>query len=172
MGISSSGFRETPYLRGFTFAGQTYQTFNKFETVAKDTSVFVELRTPEFKLFHGIGRIIVPTDGPIDIFLIESPTITTPGTTPMPLPSLNRNLTKTAVAQFFNNPIGVSGGTIIQHIFIPGGTGVGNQPPSFTIPSGTERIYKKDTTYVIQILNSAVGNIDVMYEFTWYESGN
>lgn len=172
MGISSHTFREAPYLRGFTFAGQTYQTWNKFTSLAKDASAYIELRTGTDRIFHGIGRIIVPTDGPINIYLWEAPTITTIGTVAMPTPSLNRNLTKTATAEFYNNPSGISGGTLIQHLFIPAGTGVGNQPPAFTIPSGTERIYKNNTTYILEIVNNSVGVIDVFYEFTWYESGN
>jgi hypothetical protein len=172
MAIDTFTFRNTPYIKQFTFAGVTFNVFNKFLAVPAGASRFIELRTgPGLKIFHATERLIIPSGGPVNFFLRENPTITTPGTIVVPTNNINRLSAKISQARFFNNPIGVSGGTILEQLFIPSGTGA-NTAPSQSIPVGTERIYKQNTTYILEIVNNNNASMEILYLLNFYESGN
>lgn len=170
MGISSSGFRETPYLRGFSFAGQLYQAFNQYLAIGAGSHAYVEFRTGTSRLIHVLNYDVVPTDAPYDIFLIEAPTVFTPGTIRMDAVSENRELTKVETLEIYTDAVYTSGGIIIAQAFIP--LGSASTQSAFESIEGLEQILKEDTTYIIDIHNNSNTSNTIQFNMTWYESGN
>lgn len=160
--------RETPYLSQFMFTGNVY-VLNSIRSIGATSTVYIQGKFGATKLFHTIERRhSFEAGGPFTIDLIEAPTITD-GTTAAFAANMNRLSNKTHEAQFFGDPTGVSGGTIIDTLYLPAsGTGANT---TGTGVSGFERILKKSTDYVIRIVNA--GAASTFYtSVLFYESGN
>jgi hypothetical protein len=171
MGLNRSMNRNTPYTRQFTFAGNLFDVYFKFLAIPAGGTVFLELRTGTTRIFHGIARNLIPSGGPTNYILLENPTIVTPGAISIPTIQTNRNLTKTSQATIFRGTTGVSGGTTIEQLFYPVGTGA-NSAPTSTLTSEVERIYKLNTKYTFAITNNGNSAIDVLYNLSFYETEN
>ena len=160
--------RETPYLSQFMFTGNMY-LLSAVRSVGAGATVYIQGNFGSTKLFHTLERRhSFESGGPYTVDLIESPTITD-GTTSAVAANMNRLSSKTHEAQFFSDPTGVSGGTIIDTLFMPAlGTGANT---TGTGVSGVERILKRSTKYVIRIVNA--GAASTFYtSVLFYESGN
>src|SRR5574341_909987 len=160
--------RETPYLSQFMFTGNMY-LLNSVRSIGSTSTIYIQGKFGPNKLFHTIERKhSFNAGGPFTIDLLEAPTLTD-GTTEAFAVNMNRLSTKTHEARFFSNPTGVSGGTIIDTLYIPAaGTGANT---TGTGVSGAERILKRSTDYVIRITNA--GAASTFYtSVLFYESGN
>lgn len=170
MAIDTITFRNTPYTKQFIFGGVAFDAIHKFISIPAGTSKYIELRTGTPKIHHETQRIVTPS-GPLEVYLYENPTITTPGTIAIATQNINRNSLKTSQTTFFNNPVGISGGILLEQLYFPVGTGV-NVAPSSSLPLGTERIYKLNTTYIVEFKNIHNAVINVFYTSSFYESDN
>lgn len=160
--------RETPYLAHHMFDGDMY-ILSSVRSVGSGATIYIQGKFGSTQLFHTIERRhTFEGGGPYTIDLIESPTITD-GTTAVLARNMNRQSTNTHTAQFFSDPTGVSGGTIIDTLYIPS-AGLGSQTTGTGV-LGVERILKKSTSYVLKIVNG--GAASTFYtSVLFYESGN
>lgn len=171
MGSVISKFRDTPYLRGFIFVGQMYSATWTFSITAGATQ-WIQFTTPADKLVHGVNRRLTPNIGDCYMRLHEGVTITTPGSGAIPARNLNRNSAKTASAAYLRSPV-VTGGTIIEEVYMPGDTGgIFSPDSSYPVFEGVEREYKVDTEYAVELFNDTAETLTIQYSFIWYESGN
>lgn len=166
--ITSNTFRDTPYWLNFLFEGQMFTWHNKFSIPATST-VFYEVKTDPLRLHHTFQRSLsVEGGGPITLQLIEAPTLV--DGTPIVSNNLDRRSAKTADTLFFINPTGVSGGTVIEEMFIPTG---GGPNTSAALNAGlTERVLKQGTTYAVSLTNDGAQASTVEVNIIYYESGN
>jgi len=160
--------RETPYLAHHMFDGDMY-ILSSIRSVGAGATVYIQGKFGATKLFHTIERRhTFEGGGPYTIDLIEAPTITD-GTTAAFAANMNRQSANTHEAQFFSDPTAISGGTIIDTIYMPA-AGLGSQTIGAGVV-GIERMLKKSTDYVIRIVNA--GAASTFYtSVLFYESGN
>jgi hypothetical protein len=160
--------RDTPYHAHHMFDGDMY-VLNSIMSVGAGTTVYIQGKLGANKFFHKVERRhAFESGGPYTIDLIEAPTLTD-GTTVVTASNMNRQSTKTHAAQFFSNPTGVSGGTIIDTLYIPASGSGSNTIGTGTL--GSERILKKSTDYLIRIANG--GGASILYSTVlFYESDN
>lgn len=168
MGISSSLFRDTPYWLNFLYAGQMFSWDNKF-TIPNGGTVYYEIETGLTRLHHTISRgLSVEGGGPITLKLIESPTLT--DGTLKASHNMDRRSAKIAATKFYINPTGVTGGTIIDEMFVPTG---GGPKTSASLQAGlTERVLKPNTTYAVSLKNDGSQPSIVEVNILFYESVN
>jgi hypothetical protein len=171
MPIDISGFRNTPYLRGFIFSRQMYTVWKRVTIPAAQTK-YIQMTTPDDRYIHGVSRILIPNSGASEVYMYEAPTITTPGTATLDVINLNRNSAKTSSCVFKTDPV-ISGGTMIEEVFLPG-----NLATSYYASHGTnmrvdiETEYKLDTEYAMSFYNNSGDAMYIFWQFTFYESGN
>lgn len=170
MGLSSNTFRNAPYLRGFSFAGQLYQAFHQYTLVGAGNHVYVELRSGTDRLIHLLNYEVVPTDAPYNLYFYEAPTVYSAGTTEMSIVSENRNLSKLQTMEVYYDATYTSGGTQIAQAFIP--SGQASPQNVFDTLEEIEWILKADTTYILDIHNNSNTSNTIQFSLTWYESGN
>jgi len=160
--------RETPYLAHHMFDGDMY-ILSSVRSVGAGATVYIQGKFGASQFFHTIERRhSFEAGGPYTVDLIEAPTLTD-GTTAAFAANLNRTSTNTHTAQFFSDPTGISGGAIIDTLFMPAlGTGANTTGTGIV---GVERILKKSTDYIIRIVNG--GAASTFYtSVLFYESGN
>lgn len=160
--------RETPYLAHHMFDGDMY-ILSSIISVGAGATVYIQGKFGASQFFHTIERRhSFEGGGPYTVDLIEAPTITD-GTTVATARNMNRNSANTHTAQFFTDPTAVSGGTIIDTLYMPA-LGLGANTTGTGV-IGVERILKKSTDYVIKIFNP--GAASTFYtSVLFYESGN
>lgn len=160
--------RETPYLAHHMFDGDMY-ILSSVRSIGAGATVYIQGKFGANKFFHTIERRhAFEGGGPYTVDLIEAPTITD-GTTAAFAANMNRGSTNTHEALFFGDPTGVSGGTVIDTLFMAS-SGTGSNTAGTGVV-GFERILKKSTDYVIRIVNG--GGASTFYtSVLFYESGN
>lgn len=131
--------------------------------------MWLSFTTPSERLVHGISRRLIPDVGDVYFRLYEGATISYAGQATTSY-NFNRNSAKTPSA-FFKKNVLASGGAKIEQLFMPG-QATSSPATYYPVFEETEREYKKDTTYAIQLLNSASSSVTIQYQFVWYESGN
>lgn len=168
MGMNHFIVQDTPYNTKFLFDGDLY-VLSSVRSIGSGATVYIQGKFGADKIFHTVSREhTFDGGGPFTVDLLESPTLTD-GTTAATAHNMNRQSSQTHEAQFFSDPTGISGGTIIETLFIPGG-GTGSNTVGSTI-QGVERILKKNTSYVIRIANA--GGASTFYtKVLFYESSN
>jgi hypothetical protein len=161
--------RDTPYLSQHLFDGELY-LITSVTTVPAESTINIQGKFGD-RIFHTVSSsFLYQSGGPFTFNLIESPTLTD-GTTSFTAPNMNRRSAKTHQAQFFSDPTNISGGTIIETLFIPS-SGGGSNAAGGGNTVGVERILKANTDYVIQATNSG-GQTSTLYtNILFYESGN
>lgn len=172
MTIESSLFRLTPYFMNFIFNGQMFSFWNRQSIASATTVNAIQAKTGAGgKIIHTFGRNhAAEAGGPFVVSLIEAPATITDGTPLTTIANLDRRSTKMPQLQYFSLPTNVTGGTVIDEIFIPTGSG-----PSATGVSGTEgieRILKPNTNYVIRVQNIGSQTATFQTNILTYESGN
>jgi hypothetical protein len=161
--------RETPYLAQHLFDGELY-LITSVTSVPAGATINIQGKFGD-RLFHTISStFLYQSGGPYTLNLIESPTLTD-GTISFTAPNMNRRSTKTHQAQFFADPTNISGGTIIETLFLPS-SGGGTNAAGGGNTVGTERILKANTDYIIQATNSGGQNSTLYTSILFYESGN
>jgi len=137
--------------------------------IGAGATVYTQAKTGSVQNNHFLETIYTfDSGGPFTVNFLEAPTMTD-GTTEVFAMNMNRQSANTPDIQFFSNPTAVSGGTIIETIFIPA-SGLGANTTGAGI-SGAERIMKKSTNYSLQIINA--GNASTFYTRSlFYETGN
>lgn len=141
-------------------------------TIPANETRFLEGRFASNRFVTSIARTFV-TNGPnVTVDLLENPTIGTPGTTAILIHNLNRNSTKVAQTQAFSDPASVTGGTVIDSVFLPGsGTGVGQAAGSVVQEAQIEQVLKLGTPYVLRIINGNNASVQVQVTLLFYEVG-
>lgn len=167
--IGSSLFRSSPYWLNFLFAGQMYSWDYKF-SVGAGASVYYQVKTGANWMFHTLSRTVsVEAGGPYRVELYEAPTVTDGTIQQLPY-NMNRKSAKTAEPIIYINPTGVSGGTLLEKMFLPTG---GGPKTSGELAAGiSERVLKPSTNYVVKITNSGGAAGTAMINLLFYESGN
>lgn len=169
MGMNGFIGRETPYLAQHLFDGELY-LITSVTAVPAGATLYIQGKFGD-RLFHTVSSTFsFNGGGPFTLYLIESPTLTD-GTISFTAPNMNRRSTKTHQAQFFADPTNISGGTIIETLFLPASGGGANAAGGGST-IGAERILKPNTDYLIQATNSG-GQASTLYtSILFYESGN
>lgn len=108
--------------------GQAYSYSQILPVINNGTSYYFEIRTPSD--IHEVAMKVVDivSDRVLQVEFYEAPTITTVGTIAVNLIQRNRNSTNVAHTQIFNNPSGISGGTLFRTLLY--GTGTNDSPIS------------------------------------------
>jgi hypothetical protein len=121
-------------------------------------------------LFHTITREhIFDGGGPFLIEVIENPTLTD-GTIPIVATNMNRTSAKTHTMSFFANPTGISGGSIIDTMYLPA-TGAGLNKTGLG-GEENERILKKNTNYLLRITNNGSQGSTLFTRLIFFETVN
>ena len=170
MSISSGIFRSTPYWLGLLFAGQFFKVHQRF-SIGGGNTAYIQAKTNS-RLTHIVSRSMgYDGAGAVVVSVLENPTITDGTTAPTIVQGLNRLSTKTPTTIFYNNPTGISGGTLIDRdVIFSAGTG-GNAVASFS-SANWERILPKSSDIVWEITNEAGTTADFVFDMVFYESGN
>jgi len=69
----------------------------------------------------------------------------------------------------YDNPTGVSDGTEIESIFLPGSSGAGQARSGERYTSPIYWVADSGSDYVFEIQNGGGGNVDVSWDLSWYE---
>ena len=110
---------------------------------------------------------IFADDAPLDIELFENPTTTVNGTALTPL-NRNRLSSNTATAAVYSGPTVTDDGDRLYISRIVGtGTGANTTGEVEGLP--VEWIIDGGNTYLLKITNNSGGNVDLIYQFFWYE---
>jgi len=144
-------------------AGDGFQVSGKISTIGTGASEYF-LVVPSI-VMHWRHFRIVTTEAPIDIVLYENPTVTANGTS-LTIQNRNRLSTHTAGATVYGGSTVTADGTAIFTDMIPtsakdSGGDVEGLPVEWIINGGN--------TYALKITNNSGGNIDIIYQFFWYE---
>lgn len=129
--------------------GQAY-SFSKTTTLSAGSSYYIEMRTPSNLHEVAFKVLEIVSDQTIKTEFFEAPTITIVGTQAVPLIQRNRRSTATAHTLLFDNPSGISGGTLLRTLYHGAG---GNKPISGTVSDDTGWSLKASTTYIIKLTN-------------------
>lgn len=160
---------QRPYWLQFLFTGQAF-TLSHRVTVVSLATTYVQISTNSDRMIHLSNVSIATENEQLQIQLIKEPTFTT-GSTPIPVINLDDRSAKTESSNFYSDPTGVSGGTILFEDMIPQGA----QAQGGLIVASIghfERILDYDTDYIIAITNEGNSATDVMLNITFYESSN
>jgi hypothetical protein len=157
-----------PFNKRLVEAGICFKAFRKYPSVSASGRVYAELRTGSTKIINALSRLVISSGGPINVNVYEAPTILYVGTNLMIKTNLNRNSVITPTATLYIDPSGISGGTVIDQIYLPAIVGSRN-PPAINRPIELDFIYKVNTTYIVEMFNNDNAANDIYYEFTWYE---
>ena len=161
--------RTTPYLSQHMYDGELYSQTVVAPPIAAGTSAYIQNKTGS-RIFHTISREhTFDGGGPFLVEIIEAPTLTD-GTIEIFAVNMNRNSTKTHSARFFVNPTAISGGTILDTIYMPA-TGTGVNTVGFG-GEGNERNLKTNTDYLIKVTNNGTQPGTLWTRVIFFESGN
>lgn len=145
---------------------------NSYITIAAGATVFYQLKTNNVKLIHAKPPIF-QTDGPKIYFeFLENP-IVTDGTIQLPIYNRNRNSNTLSQLQIFSNPTNISGGNIVDIVYLGGGSGgVGVTATSTgsNYNADDELILKTNTNYVGKMINNYTETSRILSKFIWYET--
>lgn len=157
----------------FVFNGRFFKLHHRYSIEAGTTSYLQVI--PTTRLIHLVARQYAYIgNGPVQISLLEEPTITNGTTQPTIVSNMDRRSERTATSQWFTNPTGISGGTLIDRdiIHAPGvGTGQSVRGGEYS-DTPWERIIKPDTSTVIAINNQGDNAVDFILNIFFYESDN
>lgn len=174
MGIMTFGSNRL-YWMHFIFSGQAFNLFEKF-TVTTAVNQYLQIKTPATGVIHITDISIIPNGEEITINAIEAPTVTD-GTTAVTPNNMDRRSAQTALGTFgisvFNNPTAVSGGTIIESLYLPGIAGTAQTSKGGGQGKGlSERVLKPNTDYILEIINNGATTSDVQLNIFLYWSSN
>jgi len=118
-------------------------------------SAELEVHLKSFSFYNG-------DDGHYDF--VEAPTLTT-GATPLVAYNRNRRSVKTSGIILKSNPTGISGGTLLEHMYFK----ATNQTPGILIKNDIEWILKPSTTYLLRVTNDGGGAEQALLQVGWCE---
>ena len=164
--------RSTPYILNFIFSGNVQNIFQQF-TVANGATAYIQIQTPPDLFTHIITRQHLVSSngtGAAQFDLLEAPTLTD-GTTPVTVnANSNRLSAKNTIPNIFNDPTGVTGGTLIARDI---GYGTGNKSANIVgALDSLERILLKDTDYVLALTNNTGQSAVIATNMVIYTSSN
>lgn len=160
--------RSTPYLSQHMYDGELYsQTI--VATIAAGATANIQNKVGS-RIFHTISREhVFDGGGPFLVTVTEAPTVTD-GTIEIFATNMNRNSTKTHTAQFFVDPTAISGGVLLDTIYMPA-TGSGLNTTGFG-GEGNERNLKPNTDYILAVTNNGTQASTLFTRVIFFESGN
>lgn len=168
--ISSFVNNQRPYWLQFVFTGQAFDLAHRFTILAGATAFH------QFKTGNTIAHIISTFTswqgnnvGPLTRDILENPTITDGTTPPQLSANLDRRSSKVGQAQYFVDPTGVSGGTLVSRNVVHGGENKVSVAPAGAV---FELVLKPNTDYAIRFINETGADADVFFQWQCYESGN
>lgn len=172
MTVRSSVFAQRPYLTQFVFAGVAF-TSSYQATILAGNTAYIQLDVGSTNLFHFLEAAYSTNVDNITVTIYEAPTFTT-GTTPIAIQNAQREFTITSESTLFDDPTGVSGGTPIDVRLMPGQPGGGPILESGEVlaQSPVEKIFKRNTTYIWEIVNGSASDAKFVWNLTFYESSN
>lgn len=142
-------------------SGKTFYLFGNV-TIPGNSSTYVQFKT-DGKALHLKRSLNNVSTNNILYTTFEAPTITD-GTIVIPSFNAKRSSSSTSVTTWYSNPTGVSGGTQLHTIYLPGTSGIRTTEQSiFKI------VYKPNTTYVVKIDNLNSGSALFYYSYYWTE---
>lgn len=142
--------------------GRMYKINEKKVDLASGSTYNIHIKTSA-NFFSFIQQIRMNFgDGPLDVVIRENPSVTD-GSTTVPTRNLNRNSTDTSEVTIYNNSSSISGGTVIDRIFIPSG-----KDQAFILEDG-RWVVKKDADYVVQIVNNSGQLLTFSYNIVYHE---
>jgi hypothetical protein len=160
--------RATPYLSQHMYDGELYSQ-TVVATIAAGASAYIQNKVGS-RIFHTISREhTFDGGGPFLVTVTEAPTVTD-GTIEIFAVNMNRASAKTHSAQFFVNPTAISGGTLIDTIYMPA-TGTGGNTTGFG-GEGNERNLKINTDYILAVTNNGTQASTLWTRIIFFESGN
>lgn len=172
MALSSVLATNRVYWMQFIFAGQAYNMQYKF-TVAQGASVEIEIITPADFLIHITNKYASTSSDEIDIELIEDPATVTDGTTAIPSFNMDRRSAKTSALQIYSDPTAITGGTVIESLYLPGFGGLLPTLSNGQVGQGlSERVLRPSTKYIFRATNNGTASATIQYNWFWYQSSN
>lgn len=146
--------------------GNMYRISSKIASLSTGQSAHIEIAVGS-KQMYVTAVLFAPSDGGVDITLKEGASIS--GGTSSSVPTFNvlRSSSETPEAGLtkYDDAATVSGGTIIETLFLPG-TG---KDAGENFAEGLRFILKANTTYIRTITNNSGGDIDVGVGAEFYE---
>lgn|SRR5574341_51811 len=160
--------RETTYLTQHMYNGELF-SLQIIVTIAPGAISYLQAKTGS-NLFHTITREhVFDGGGPFLIEVIENPTLTD-GTVPLFATNMNRNSTKTHTMQFLGNPTGISGGVLLDTLYMPA-VGSGNNKTGLG-GEENERNLKRNTNYLLKVTNNGSQTSTLWTRLTFFETVN
>lgn len=158
--------RQTPYLSQHMYDGELY-TLTTLVTIAAGASLNLQNKVGN-RIFHTIAREhSFEGGGPITVTVTEAPTVTD-GTIAITAVNMNRLSTKMHTAQFFVDPTAISGGILLDTLYLPA---TGPNSTGFA-GEGAERNLKPNTDYMLTATNSGSQDSTFWTRVIFFESGN
>ncbi|MFT8313265.1 MAG: hypothetical protein ABF633_03305 [Clostridium sp.] len=102
--------------------GQAYSYSQILPVINNGASYYFEIRTPSDLHEVAMKVVDIVSDRVLQVEFYEAPTITTIGTVGVPLIQRNRKSTNVAHTTIYNNPSGISGGTLLRTLLYGAGT--------------------------------------------------
>lgn len=141
-------------------------TWSIVTTLANNAIIYLEIRTPANIDELAWKPSSITSDRVIKSEFFEAPTITTIGTNAVPTINQSRVSTNTASLLIFDNPSGISGGTLLRTRLH--GAGTGSRPIATGAEDDTGWHLKKGTTYILKLTNiggSASDYLNIVGQF-------
>lgn len=142
---------------------------NYFISALASSGTFkISLTTPATKYVHFRPVNISTSGDKVTVNVYETPTITVAGTL---VASANRNRNSSAVAGTVikQGVTATANGTIIDTVYLGGGTGIGQTVSGSSLNQDNEIVLKPSTAYIIEVVNGSAAANNIMVKVLFYE---
>ena len=144
--------------------GNAYSVTSILGNLATTASMYLEFITPIGKKVS-LQAYNVICDQLVKSEFYEAPTITTEGTTSVPLIQRIRESSNSALTKIYNNPSGVSGGTLLRTLVFGNISGQANsiRPLTPTVADSLGFNLKPNTKYIAKITNLSASTTTILF---------
>lgn len=146
--------------------GNMYRISSKIASLSTGQSAHIEISVGT-KNMYVTGVLFAPSDGGVDITLLEGASISGGTSSGVVTHNVHRESAETpeAILTEYDDAATVTGGTVIETLYLPG-TG---KDAGENFAEGLRFILKPNTTYVRTITNNSGGDVDVGVGAEFYE---
>ena len=166
----TDGIRSIEVDHAYIHDGKFFESSIEFDLAAAAVGLIV-IHTPVEHYIHYRNEKVSCSADKLTIELYEAPTVTeVTGDEVIPY---NHNRTTSVVSQstVLKNPTVTENGALILKTFLGGGTGTGSNRSGSETSSQSEWVLKRDTKYLIRVVNGSSANNLVQINPVWYEEG-